>query len=55
MTGEEMLHSTARLVADRRNSYGDPAVSMAAIAARWSVTCPGGALPDRPEASSARA
>jgi hypothetical protein len=38
MTGEEMLRSAARLVADRRNSYGDPTVSMAAIAARWSVT-----------------
>jgi hypothetical protein len=38
MTGEQMLHSAARLVEDRRNSYGDPAVSMAAIAARWSAT-----------------
>jgi hypothetical protein len=38
MTGEEVLHSAARLVADRRNSYGNPAFSMAAIAARWSVT-----------------
>ena len=38
MTGEEMLHSAARLMADRRKSYGDPAVSMAAISARWSVT-----------------
>jgi hypothetical protein len=38
MTGEQMLHSVARLVEDRRKSYGDPAVPMAAIAARWSVT-----------------
>ena len=38
MTGEEMLHSAASLVEDRRKSYGDPAASMAAIAARWSVT-----------------
>ena len=38
MTGEEMLHSAARLVADRRKSYGDPAVLMAAIATRWSIT-----------------
>jgi hypothetical protein len=33
-----MLRSAARLVEDRRNSYGDPADSMAAIAARWSLT-----------------
>ena len=38
MTGEEMLQSAARLVADRRNSYGDPAALMTAIAARWSHT-----------------
>jgi hypothetical protein len=38
MTGEDMLRSAASLVADRRKCYGDPAVSMAAIAARWSVT-----------------
>jgi Domain of unknown function (DUF6378) len=38
MTGEEMLHSAARLVADRRESYGDPAVLIAAIATRWSIT-----------------
>jgi hypothetical protein len=38
MTGEQMLHSAARLVEDRRKSYGDPVASMAAIAARWSVT-----------------
>ncbi|MGZ5141345.1 MAG: DUF6378 domain-containing protein [Burkholderiales bacterium] len=38
MTGEEMLHSAARLVSDRRRSYGDPVVLMAAIATRWSIT-----------------
>ena len=38
MTGEEKRHSAARLVADRRESYGDPAVLMAAIATRWSIT-----------------
>jgi hypothetical protein len=38
MTGEQMLHSAARLMADRSNAYGDPAASMAAVAARWSVT-----------------
>jgi hypothetical protein len=38
MTGEQMLHSAARLVADRRKAYGDPAASMAAVAARWSLT-----------------
>jgi hypothetical protein len=38
MTGEELLHSAARLVEDRRKTYGDPAALMAAIAARWSVT-----------------
>jgi hypothetical protein len=38
MTGEQMLHSAARLVEDRHKSYGDPVASMAAIAARWSVT-----------------
>jgi hypothetical protein len=38
MTGEEMLHSAARLVGDRRKSYGDPAGLMAAVATRWSIT-----------------
>jgi hypothetical protein len=38
MTGEQMLHSAARLLDERRKSYGDPAASMAAIATRWSVT-----------------
>ena len=62
MTGEQMLHSAARLVEDRRKSYGDPATSMAAIAARWSVTlgqpvtpAQVGALHDRSQARAARA
>jgi hypothetical protein len=38
MTGEQMLHSAARLLEDRRNSYSDPARSMAAVPARWSLT-----------------
>jgi hypothetical protein len=38
VTGEQMLHNAARLVEDRRKRYGDPAPSMAAIAARWSIT-----------------
>ena len=38
MDGEAMLTEAARIVAERRVAYGDPAESMAAIAARWSVT-----------------
>jgi len=38
MTGEKLLERAARLVAKRRKSYGDPAVLMASIAARWSLT-----------------
>jgi hypothetical protein len=38
MTGAEMLRSAACLVEDRRESYGEPAALMAAIAARWSAT-----------------
>lgn len=38
MSGEAMLIEAARIVAERRVAYGDPATSMAAIAARWSVT-----------------
>ena len=36
--GEAMLIEAARIVAERRVAYGNPATSMAAIAARWSVT-----------------
>ncbi len=38
MSGEEMLREAAELVASRRNVYGDPAKSMAVVAARWSLT-----------------
>jgi len=38
MDAEAMLTEAARIVAERRVAYGDPAASMAAIAARWSVT-----------------
>ena len=38
MNGEAMLLEAARIVAERRVVYGNPATSMAAIAARWSVT-----------------
>ena len=38
MTGEMMLRQAAAVIANRRDSYGDPAVSMTAIAKRWSIT-----------------
>ena len=38
MSGETMFIEAARIVAERRVAYGHPATSMAAIAARWSVT-----------------
>jgi hypothetical protein len=38
MTGEALLRRAAGLVAKRRKSYGDPAILMASIAARWSLT-----------------
>jgi hypothetical protein len=38
MTGEEMLNRVADLVDSRRAVYGDPIESMAAVAARWSLT-----------------
>lgn len=38
MRGEAMLHHAAGLVAERRQAYGDPAASMAAVAKRWSIT-----------------
>jgi hypothetical protein len=38
VTGEQMLQNAARLVEERRKRYGNPAASMAAIAARWSLT-----------------
>ena len=38
MTAETLLQHAAAVLAERRATYGDPATSMAAIAARWSVT-----------------
>ena len=38
MTPETLLQHVAAVLAERRAAYGDPATSMAAIAARWSVT-----------------
>ena len=38
MKGEAMLRQAARVVGQRRRAYGDPAASMAAVAARWSIT-----------------
>lgn len=38
MSGKSMLLEAARIVDERRAAYGNPAASMAAIAARWSVT-----------------
>jgi len=36
--GEAMLRQAARVVGQRRRAYGDPAGSMADVAARWSIT-----------------
>ena len=33
-----ILDHAASVIADRRATYGDPAPSMATVAARWSVT-----------------
>jgi hypothetical protein len=38
MTGELLLRQAAAVIANRRDSYGDPATSMTAIARRWSIT-----------------
>ena len=38
MSGETMLRHATTLVAERRKAYGDPAVSMAEVAQRWSIT-----------------
>ena len=38
MKGEAMLRQAARVVGQRRRAYGDPAGSMSAVAARWSIT-----------------
>ncbi|MDX9859305.1 MAG: DUF6378 domain-containing protein [Rhodospirillales bacterium] len=38
MTGELMLKQAAAVVANRRATYGEPRVTMAEIAKRWSIT-----------------
>ena len=38
MTGEQMLHHVAGIIAERGAAYGDAATSMATVAARWSIT-----------------
>ena len=38
MTAEMLLRHAAAAVANRRETYGDPRTSMAAIAKRWSLT-----------------
>ena len=38
MNGEMMLKQAAAVVANRRESYGDPTASITAIARRWSIT-----------------
>ena len=38
MTPETLLQHAASVLAERRATYGDPAASMAMVAARWSVT-----------------
>ena len=38
MTGEQMLHHVAGILAERGTAYGDAATSMATVAARWSIT-----------------
>lgn len=38
MTGNLILPHAAAVVANRRETYGDPVTSMAMVAERWSVT-----------------
>jgi hypothetical protein len=38
MTSAQMLARAAGVISERDAAYGDPAISMAAIAARWSLT-----------------
>ena len=38
MSGTAMLKRAAEILAERSETYGDPRQSMAAIAARWSIT-----------------
>ena len=35
MTPETLLQHAARIIAERQAVYGDPATSMATVAARW--------------------
>ena len=45
MTGEQMLQHAASILAERSAAYGDAATSMAAVAARWSITLGGPITP----------
>ena len=38
MTGEQMLQHVAGILTERGTAYGDATTSMAAVAARWSIT-----------------
>lgn len=38
MNGEMLLRQAAAVVANRRETYGEPAPAMEAIAKRWSIT-----------------
>ena len=38
MKGELMLRQAVAVVANRRETYGDPVTSMTAVARRWSIT-----------------
>jgi hypothetical protein len=38
MTAEMLLKHAAAVITNRRETYGDPRTSMAAIAKRWSIT-----------------
>jgi hypothetical protein len=38
MTGEQLLQHVAGIIGQRGGLYGDAATSMAAVAARWSIT-----------------
>ena len=38
MTGDQMLHHVAGMIAERGAVYGGDATSMATVAARWSIT-----------------
>jgi hypothetical protein len=46
MTGELMLEQAAAVIANRRETYGDPVASMTAVARRWSITLDQPITPD---------